>query len=47
MAKELEIHPATLGHKMQNGNFKRCELYKIKEVLHMRDEDFLNIFFAA
>ena len=47
IAEKLGIHEATLGRKIKRGGtFTRAEIYKIKTVLELSDEEMISIFFA-
>ena len=46
LASELEINQSTLTRKLKDGSFNRVEISKIAEVLHLSDDDVIDIFFA-
>ena len=46
LASELEINQSTLTKKLKDGSFNRREISKTAEVLHLSDDDVINIFFA-
>ena len=46
LASKLEINQSTLTKKLKDGSFNRQEISRVAEVLHLSDDDVINIFFA-
>lgn len=47
VAEQVGIHEATLHRKMlRQGSFTRAEIYKIKRILGLSDDDLICVFFA-
>lgn len=46
LAAQIGMDKSTFYRKLTTGKFERTEIIKIREALHLNDEDMLRIFFA-
>ena len=46
LAAQIGMDKSTFYRKLTTGKFERAEIIKIREALHLNDEDMLRIFFG-